>query len=269
MSDYEVSSLYVYPVKSLRGLALSRSKVDTFGFQYDRRFMLVDSAGRFVTQRKHPILARFRADFDGVCLTISSSCLLDQPLRFSVEEFVSQSEVTVWSDEVDALLISDVRTESLSSILGFKVFLAYMPDSSFRQVDPDYFSGRQSVSFADGFPLLLTNEASLEDLNGKLDSSVPMSRFRPNIVFKGDQAFQEDNWRRVAIGELEFELVKPCSRCVMTCVDEEGARHKEPLRTLATYRKNKYGVCFGQNMVQLSEGSIAVGDRLRVLSKHS
>jgi uncharacterized protein YcbX len=133
-----------------------------------------------------------------------------------------------------------------------------------RQVDRDFFEKDQNVSFADAFPLLLTNSASLADLNSKLEQSVSMSRFRPNIVFEGGVAFEEDDWKQVSIGGVDFDLVKPCSRCGMTTIGEDGKLGKEPLKTLAGYRRNEYGVCFGQNLVHRSLGMLKVGDVLVV-----
>lgn len=265
MSDLIVSGLYVHPVKSFKVVSVDKAYVDLMGFQFDRRFMLVEESGKFITQRKYPVLANLSAQFDGDELIISGGELFPASIRFKVSEFSKQKSVSVWDDEVSAFVLRDERTKVISDVINREVALAYMPKSSFRQVDRTFFSGDQSVSFADGFPFLLANEASLSDLNGRLANSVGMSRFRPNIVFKGDIPFQEDGWKRVLIGEVEFAVVKPCSRCVMTCVDDKGVKHKEPLATLSTYRKNEFGVCFGQNMVQLNIGTISVGDKITVL----
>jgi MOSC domain-containing protein len=261
--EFIITHLFKYPVKSMQSLAFDAIEVDTFGFQHDRRFMLVDASGQFITQRKHPKLALYSASYDGASLTIAGPN--DLVLHFGLHEFVACHDVSVWSDTVKALQVKDKRTEVLSKLLGVDLSLVYMPESTFRRVDPDFCVPERRVSFADGFPFLLCNQASLGDLNAKLDLPVGMNRFRPNIVFEGDAAFQEDQWRRIAIGALEFDLVKPCSRCILTCTDEEGRRHKEPLKTLASYRRNEYGVCFGQNMVHRGQGLLAVGDVLRVL----
>ena len=263
MPEFVVSGLNIYPVKSLKPLPVNYAEVDHFGFRFDRRFVLVDREGTFISQRKYPILSQLRADFDGEALCISSTAFAE--LRFLIDEFVSPSKVSVWSDTVAALILQDARTQVLSEFLGVSISLAYMPDTAFRQVDRKFFDVEQPVSFADGFPFLLANQVSLNDLNSKLNVPVGMERFRPNIVFEGDLAFQEDEWQRIKVGEVGFQLVKPCSRCVMTCIDEQGIRQKEPLKTLASYRKNEFGVCFGQNMVQLNAGKIALGDKLRVV----
>lgn len=263
MPEFVISGLNIYPVKSLKPVPVDYAEVDCFGFRSDRRFVLVDADGGFISQRKYPELSQVCCDFDGEILRIRSKAFTE--LRFLIDEFVSLSKVSVWSDTVDALVLQDNRTKVLSEFLGVSISLAYMPDTTFRQVDRQFFDVEQPVSFADGFPFLLANQASLNDLNSKLDLPVGMSRFRPNIVFEGDLAFQEDEWQRIKVGEVEFELVKPCSRCVMTCIDEQGIRQKEPLKTLASYRNNEFGVCFGQNMVQLNAGKITVGDKLSVI----
>ena len=263
MLSYLVSDLYIHPVKSLKSVSLSEAEIDEFGFVHDRRFMLVDASGKFISQRKHSRLGFLSAEFDGRNLVIQGKGL--DAITFALSEFEVALEVDVWADRVGALAIADERTEKLSEYIGLMLSLVYMPRSTFRQVEREFFSADQKLSFADAFPFLLTNTASLDDLNDKLEQPIGMGRFRPNIVFTGDQPFQEDDWQRIAIGDVEFDVVKPCSRCVMTCIDEQGRKHKEPLKTLATYRRNDFGVCFGQNIVQRSSGSVMVGDVLRVL----
>ena len=161
MSGFLVSSLFIHPVKSLKAQYVDRSKVDRFGFQFDRRFMLVDSSRKFVTQRKFPILAKLSARFDGEKLLVCGEALRERQLSFSVGDFSQESSVKVWADDVDALLLNDERTTVISELLGVNVSLAYMPGSSFRQVDREYFAANQAVSFADGFPFLLANEGVL------------------------------------------------------------------------------------------------------------
>lgn len=260
---YSLTDLFTYPVKSMRGNVSSSMLIDDFGPSGDRRYMLVDDSGQFVTQRKHPQMCHLSASIDerGICLSGGGVSELvyqnfDQPLS-----------VRVWGDEVEAMSSAHVELDKrLSDYLSLSVRLVYMPDSTFRQVDRDYFEADQRVGFADAFPILLVNRASLADLNSRLESPVTVNRFRPNVVFDGDVAFQEDDWQRVKIGEVEFAVVKPCSRCVMTTVDEHGNKGAEPLRTLATYRKNSVGICFGQNLVPLYQGTISLDDSLTVLT---
>ena len=169
----------------------------------------------------------------------------------------------VWGDSVVSRVLNAQHTEKISNFLGVNARLAFMPDSSFRQIDRQFFSEDKRVSFADGYPFLLTSEASLADLNSRLHVPVSMKNFRPNIVISGGvSAYAEDVWQRVIIGEITFELVKPCSRCIMTTINEKGQKSesREPLKTMAQYRKNEFGICFGQNLVHLSPGKIRVGD---------
>lgn len=263
MSFY-LQSLHYYPVKSLGEIESDSLRFDEFGPALDRRFMLVDDSDCFVTQRSETSL-RF------IAVSVSAERLaLNHPsfgvLEYHLHEFSDPLEVSVWNDSVSALCLGNSEKDAvLSEYIGKSVRLVFMPDSSFRQVDREYFSADRRVSFADGFPVLLCNTASLLDLNGRLEQPVSMSRFRPNIVVSGQEPFEEDSWRRIRIGEIEFAVVKPCSRCVMTTIDDAGEKGKEPLKTLATYRRNEHGACFGQNLVPLSNGHIRVRDELVVL----
>ncbi|MFD2228821.1 MOSC domain-containing protein [Alkalimarinus sediminis] len=262
----KLTAINKYPVKSLKGLSLDSSLIDEFGIENDRRWMLVDSDGRFVTQRKHPIMGTIAVeDRDGLLrFTSAEGSVLD----VQAGDFVNSIDAQVWSDNIVALGAGDAISGWFSELLGTPVNLVYMPDSTFRQVDRNYADYKQRVGFADGFPFLLISEASLEDLNSRLDSPVAMSRFRPNLVVTGCDAFEEDSWQLIRIGDIEFELVKPCSRCIMTTIDEVSLNYgKEPLKTLATYRRNDYGVCFGQNLVHQNQGVLSVGANVEVLKR--
>lgn len=259
---YKISDIIYYPVKSLGAISVPEIRLDGFGIQNDRRFMLVDENSKFISQREYPRLSLITACLSDEGLTVS--CDGFGRLFFAYAAFVDDLDVQVWSDTVSAKVIDSKFTAELSDWLGVFVRMVYMDDSAVRQVDRGYFRQDQNVSFADGFPLLLTNTASLDDLNGRLEQGVPMSRFRPNIVFEGDCAFQEDDWRSVVIAGIDFDLVKPCERCGMTTINERGEFGKEPLKTLARYRKNEFGVCFGQNLVHRSVGTLKVGDMLEV-----
>jgi uncharacterized protein YcbX len=261
--SYQITSLNYYPVKSLKPIAVSQVELDSFGFKYDRRFMFVGVDGKFISQRTHPKMSLMSARFNGSCLEVE--LVGSGVLYFQVTEFVNSARTGIWGDEVNALMLKNEGTDKISNYLGVQVSLAYMPDGLVRQVDRSYYAEDQGVSFVDGFPLLLVNEASLVELNGRLDKSVGMQRFRPNIVFAGDQAFQEDGWKRVRIGSVELDIVKPCARCGMTTIDELGVKGKEPLKTLSAYRKGVGGVYFGQNAVHKSKGQISLSDDLIVL----
>lgn len=266
-----VSDLFYYPVKSLKGINVDTAKLDSFGISNDRRFMLINDENKFVTQRTHPQISQLDVSLNlsvyNIIETVNIFTESTGVLSFGIELFddlsAKQVKVVVWNDSVDAVVLRNKDTERLSEFLGLSVRLAYMPESSFRQIDRQYFSEDKRVSFADGYPLLLTSEASLKDLNGRLRSPVSMANFRPNIVISGGiSAYAEDAWSRLMIGDVIFELVKPCSRCVVTTIDVHGKKSldKEPLKTLSQYRKNDFGICFGQNLVHLSGGEIRRGD---------
>ena len=263
---FELKALYTYPVKSCRGNAVTSLTLDSFGPQHDRRFMLVDSEFKHVMQRTDPLMANISVCFDGDQLLMT---IQNEACRVSVCEFSEPLSVSVWADQVDALGVGGqqaVRVDHvLSEYLGKRVRLVFMPPSTYRAVDPAFSNDAAQVSFADGFPILLCSEASLDDLNSRLKDSVSMERFRPNIVISGAPAFAESLWKRVRIGGIDFDLVKPCSRCSMITLDEEGSFNKEPLKTLASYRLNKYGACFGENLVHRGEGFLELGMPLEVL----
>lgn len=265
-----VTGLNYYPVKSFQGIAVDQIELDDFGFKNDRRYMLVDAQGQFVTQRKHPALSKFAARLIGQTNGLTDQVELQGPgvadECFGLDEFTESQSVKVWQDQVPAKLIPFERMTQFSEALGLPVSLAYMPDSAFRQVDRAFFAEDQRVNFADGFPILLTHQASLNELNQRLDQAVPMNRFRPNIVVEGGEPYAEDNWKQIQIGKVIFDCVKPCSRCVMTTIDEQAQKGKEPLATLATYRKNEFGVCFGENLVHRSTGTVRVGDKVEILA---
>lgn len=264
----QVTGLFCYPVKSLGGMSLNQAHFDDFGICWDRRFMLVDAAGLFVTQRKHPILSRFFASVtdapNSLCLAITTP--QGQVLEFVLSEFTRETTVTVWSDQVMGYACDPEKILALTEATGVALDLVFMPDSTFRQVNRTWFDATQRVSFADGFPVLLTTQASLGDLNSRLQTPVSMKRFRPNIVIDGADPYSEDDWKHLRMGEIQFDLVKPCSRCVMTTIDDTGTKGTEPLKTLASYRKNDVGVCFGQNLVHRSRGRLSLGDRVEVTS---
>jgi uncharacterized protein YcbX len=264
---YEISALYTYPVKSCRGVPLSSMSVDALGPQYDRRFMLIGEDFKHVTQRTDPLMAKIDAVFDGAVLRLDFA---QQSFVVPVADFGDEVRVSVWSDEVDASALPQSGVglrlnAALSLFLNKSVRLVYMPLSTYRRVDPEFSSKSAQVGFADGFPILLCSEASLVDLNSRLSAPVEMERFRPNIVVSGGLAFAESDWRKIRIGDIEFDSVKPCSRCSMITLDENGVFSKEPLKTLASYRTNSFGACFGENLVHRGKGMLELGMSVEIL----
>ena len=262
-----VQSLYLYPIKSLGGISVPEALVEERGFKYDRRWMLVDPSGEFLTQRQHPQLALLQVALGTSELTVFSKVDPSREISFDLEmNSGKEMQVKVWGDEVAALQVAPTVSAWFSDFLGMDVELVVMPESSHRKLDPRYAVQEESVSFADGMPYVIIGQASLDELNGRLADPVGMDRFRPNLVFSGGDAYAEDQFKQLQIGEVEFQVVKPCARCVMITVDQEkGTKGKEPLATLATYRSQGAKVYFGQNAVSLTQGIVRVGDPIQQL----
>jgi uncharacterized protein YcbX len=254
----------VYPIKSCGGLAPAAWDVDGFGLRHDRRWMVVDTRGIMLSQRTHPRLALVRPTLGDDTLRIDAPGLPSLELPLAPGPGVATT-VAIWDDTCSAQWTGERAAAWFSDLLDTDCSLVYMPDSTIRPADQDYAAGAYRVSFADAFAFLLLSEESLADLNGRLETPLPMNRFRPNLVIAGGQAFGEDRLTGFRIGDIGFRAVKPCDRCVVTTTDEETAeRGLEPLRTLATYRRNNGKVLFGQNVVHDGTGWLRVGDLLRV-----
>jgi uncharacterized protein len=262
----KVTELYVYPVKGAAPIPLRVAALDAFGIEHDRRWMVVDDAGRFITQRNAPELALLQVELEPDTLVLRSYRAGEFRLPLQPTAPPAPPErVRVWEDEVDATGTGRAAAEFVSTHLGFAARLLYMPDTTLRQADRAYAQPGDRVSFADGFPLLLTTQASLDALDQRLEHPVPMLRFRPNIVVAGTSPHAEDTWRRIRIGEVECDVVKPCARCVVTTIDPATATPgAEPLRTLATYRRWDGKVWFGQNVIHRAGTVIMLGDAVVV-----
>jgi len=265
--EYSVQDIYIYPIKSLGGIRLEAAEVEEKGFKYDRRWMLVDESGLFLSQRTIFKLAQLHVKLINDIITVFKQDQQEERIVIPVAQETEQSiKVTVWDDEMDAKLVGTIYDDWFSRILSMKVRLVKMPDSTQRKVNSKYAINDESVSFADGMPYLLIGQSSLDDINGRIEIPVPMNRFRPNIVFSGGQAFSEDAWKRIVIGEITFQVVKPCPRCVMPTIDQNsGVKSKEPMKTLATYRSVGSKVLFGQNMIAINFGIFRVGDSIKLL----
>ena len=265
-----VGELHVYPVKSMRGIALDRASLDERGVRHDRRWMVVDQDDTFVTQREAPRMALIDVALGGDSLLLRAPGI--EPLRAPFEPEGPPLRCRVWGDVVDAVRVSAQADEWLSRFLGRSASLVYMPATSRRIVNPVWVQHDRLVGFADGYPLMLIGQGSLDALNERLvargEAPVPMRRFRPNIVIAQSAPHAEDGWREIRIGGIDVDIVKPCDRCSITTVDiDTGERGYEPLRTLSTYRKEGAKVLFGQNAVHRRAGSIAVGDHVTVIRR--
>jgi uncharacterized protein YcbX len=265
----QLSALFVYPVKSCGALAPSSTQVEARGLADDRRWMIVDLDGRFITGRQLPRLVLLRATPVSGGLTLVAPDMTplavvepttDAPRRF----------VTVWKDTLDAVDAGDIAAAWLTNFLDRDVRLVFMDARSHRPVSPTHTQPGDEVSFADAYPLLLISQASLDGLNRRLSNALPMQRFRPNLVVTGDIApHAEDSWRRLRIGGIEFDAVKPCTRCVFTTVDPlrgDFDSSGEPLKTLKTYRRSAEGITFGMTLIARGTGSIHIGDAVTVLA---
>ena len=258
-----LSALYRFPVKSLAGEALQRVAVDDLGLWGDRRWMVVDAAsGRFLTQRQFGRMAQIGARWrDAATLELSAPGQADLTVAVPPADEALRG-VTVWDDALEAPDAGEAAAQWLSALLGRDCRLVHVPEQRARQVDRDYARAGDKVGFADGFPLLLIGQASLDDLAARVGRPLEMLRFRPNLVVEGAAPYAEDGWGRLRIGEVEFERVKPCSRCAIPTLDPhsgERAADGEPLRTLASYRRDADGVYFGQNLIQRGRGVLEVG----------
>lgn len=259
-----VSDLYVYPIKSCRGIRVAEWPVSTTGFFADRRWMLVDASGTFATQREWPELARVHVHFQDDELTVTAPGMVELKLPVS-HEAGSPRTVQVWQDRVQSS-VHDLGSAWFTRYLGVQHELVYMPNGERRQVNPERARAGDLVSFADAYPFLLISEASLADLNARLPEPMAMERFRPNIVITGTEPYAEDDYAQVQIGEITFRGPKRCDRCVVTAVDPEtGIRSAtgEPLRTLAKYRLSEQKVWFGMNLIHDELGTLRVGDAVR------
>lgn len=268
MTSIQLTGISIYPIKSTAGQALNHTRVEARGLTGDRRWMVIDPDGRFLTGRQLPrlTLIHARADDTGLVLAMTgaASLVVDIPTHSSAD-----CAVVVWKDQVPARDAGDEAAEWLTDVLGRACRLVYMAQEHQRPVEAGHSRPGDIVSFADAFPLLLISEASLGDLNGRLERPVSMARFRPNLIVNGCTAYAEDQWQRIRIGQLEFELVKACSRCIFTTVNPESGEKcadGQPLRTLAGYRRDDQGrVLFGVNLIARGTGQLNRGDPLTVL----
>jgi len=264
-----VKSLHVYPVKGMKGIELKEARATERGLAHDRRWMVVDLAGEFFTQRSHPKLATVWTELVDGALELSAPDVGSVEVP-RVPESTVPARVRVWNSVCDALPVSPRVDAWLSDYLAEPCRLVYMPDSTRRASNPAYAGdGERLVGFADGYAYLVANTASLDDLNKRLAArghpALPMNRFRPNIVVDGAAAYAEDGWRELRVGEAALRAAKPCGRCEVTTTDQATGevRGPEPLATLATYRtSDEFGVMFGLNLVSIRPGTVRVGDRI-------
>jgi len=265
-----VAELFVYPVKSLRGVALKEARVGRRGLLHDRHWMVVDDAGGALTQRALPAMARINTAIDGDRLRLfdDDGAEVAVPIAEPSRE-APRRTVTIWRDTCEAIDCGAEVAAWLGARLGVSCALVVVPEDGQRAVPAKFGEATDRIGFADAFPFLLATTASLEDLNRRMEAPLPMARFRPNVVVEGARAFEEDRWARLRIGGLGFRAPKGCDRCVVTTTDQRtGELGVEPLKTLATFRKWDGAVWFGRNLIHDAEGVVRVGDAIEHRGRH-
>jgi hypothetical protein len=267
-----ISQLFIYPIKSLGGISVETALVTDRGFEYDRRYMLIDEYNRFLTQREYLVMALLQTGIEGNDLLVHHKKSIDLKLRLPLIP-VNEGDTTrvqVWEDTCEAIHVSPSADEWFSERIGISCRLVYMPETSRRLVDREYALKDDITSFADGYPILMIGQSSLDDLNSRMKEALPVNRFRPNIVFTGGLPFEEDTMEHFIVNGIHCYAVKPCARCVITTTDQEtGMTGKEPLKTLASYRRVKNEVYFGQNILTDGNGFISVDDSIEVIKTRS
>lgn len=265
MTGLFLSEIYVYPVKSLAGIRLNRWEVTATGLKYDRKWMVVDSGRQFLSQRSLPRMALIKTALTGDKLILSAPGMRDLALDLDPKSRET-IRCAIWHDEVDALAVSKEADQWFGAFLNTDCRLVYQPDDSIRPVNRNYAGPNDMTALSDGFPFLLFSESSLAALNKAMQLELTVNRFRPNLVVSGCEAYAEDYWREIAIGNIGFRLPKPCSRCSVPTIDPETAETgKEPLTTLNRLRKWENKVYFGQNALHDGRGMLSVGDRVTVV----
>jgi uncharacterized protein len=267
-----VASIHIYPVKAGRAIDLAEAEVEPCGLAGDRRWLVTDPDGQFITQRAEPTLALVGACYDAAGnLHLSAPGQPPLPVAAPAESRGAEMLwVRVWQSKVRAAAAGDQADAWFSGYLGRPVRLVHLDDPTRRQVDPEFGVPGDRVSFADGYPLLLTSMGSLDALSRWLiedaQPAVPMTRFRPSVVVAGPAPWAEDGWRRIQIGPVRFRVAKPCGRCVVTTIDQQTAeRGRQPLAMLGRRRRFGQRLVFGQNLIPDATGTIRVGDPVRVL----
>lgn len=265
-----LSALYLHPLKSSASQSVEALDVEPRGPHFDRRWLVVDHEGRFITARAVAELVLVRAEPLGAGLRLSAPGMPALDV-LPPPPGAPRMPVTVWKDSVDAVRADAAADAWLSAFLQREVHLVHMDDAAHRAVDPAYGREDDEVSFADGYPLLVISQAAIDGLNARLAAvgraPVTMTHFRPNLVVDGVDAHAEDGWRHVRIGGIDFDAVKPCTRCVFTTVDPVLGRRRddgEPLNILKDYRRTPSGITFGMNLIARGTGTLRVGDAVEL-----
>jgi uncharacterized protein len=265
LNELELTRLFIYPIKSARGIEVSQARVFDRGLEHDRRFMLVDQGGNLVTARRHSGLLQVSTALsdDSLIITAPDMPELRVPLRLEGEE----RQVRVWFDWMPGVMVGEDSSAWFSELLGAPLSLVWMPEHSDRRMNPAF--GPSRLSFADGNPIHLISESSLSDLEARVGANVAVERFRPNLVVRGTEPYAEDRWTHVRLGAIEFRPHEACARCMVINLEPmSGEIGVEPLRTLSMYRRIGKAVLFGQHLHSLNVGSLQIGQRGTVTEEH-
>jgi uncharacterized protein YcbX len=271
--QFEITEINIFPIKSCRGFAAGEASTTARGFKWDRNWMVVNEHGTFITQRQKPAMSQIvpkiighNGNSEAVKLRLTAPDMT--PLEVESSGHGDTRKVVVWQDTCDAIDEGAEAAAWLSEYLKTPSRLVRFSPEFRRLVDPQYKTrDDDQVGFADGYPFMIISQESLDDLNNRIDKHLLMNRFRPNLVVRGCEPFAEDGWKTVKINDIVFHVVKPCSRCVITCTDQETSKvSPEPLRTLSTYRNVMNKIMFGQNMIAEETGTIKIGDYLEVVN---
>ncbi len=261
----QLSEIYIYPIKSLSGTSLQSAQVLEKGLEHDRRWVLIDEDHVVITQRKHHHMALLKVEI------LDGKLIVNSPLEDLEELFIPMTPfsgpevaVHIWGDVTAGIAAPVAINDWFSKALSIPCTLVHMSDTIKRPIKKEWSVNDEHVSYADGYPYLMIGQSSLDDLNSRMEETMEIQRFRPNFVFTGGSPYQEDRWEgTLKMGTVLFKGLKPCVRCVLTTIDPKTAeKGKEPLKTLATYRKNDRGIIFGQHLIALEEGAIHVGDEI-------
>ncbi len=268
MGELLLTQIWIYPIKSMGGIQLPEAQVMAKGLKHDRRWMLVDEAGRFLTQRVYPAMALFKVELNeaGLVITYERENI---SVPFDHSPIPTPLDVKIWDDTVTAFEVSIRHSEWFSHRVGLNCRLVAFPEENPRQIEPEFAKAGENVSLADGYPFLIIGQSSLDDLNTRLAEPVSIKRFRPNLVFTGGKPYIEDSWKDFSIGVTRFQGVKPCARCVLVTINPDTAvKGVEPLRTLANYRRQNNKTYFGQNLISVDHDVIRTGDLITVKNTH-
>ena len=267
----KISELYIFPVKSLGGIKLNTSQLSPFGLKHDRRWMIVDDNGKFISQREtHKMATIATAIKDNELILSYRNSEIVVP---EIHEGSEKISVSIWKDSFKATHVCSQIDKWLTDILGQNCRLVYMEDTVQRQIDVDFAPKGQNVSFADGYPILVISQASIDDLNTRLDAPVNINRFRANIIISGSDAHAEDNWLNISINSIEYKAVKLCSRCIMPSINQETGKQDQVkmLAVLNQYRKIDKKIKFGQNFIYknadiINQQIISCGDEIKLIN---